>query len=139
MTIITGRFSRRSLLLGAAAGSVPAIAGATHQIGPANFPTLPAAPADPLAEAIADYYAGTARFHAIPSDSITMENEEGFVQATYGPAFDRLCEDCPPATSVRGVAAAIRYTLKEDLLCSCSAEGVLKAAALAFLEREDMS
>lgn len=90
---------------------------------------------DPLADTIAEYYAGVAAFEAIPGGMITFANEEDFVQATYGPASHRLWKDCPPATSLRGVAEAIRYTLADKCITSRSAENTL-IAALAFLERE---
>ncbi|AEH87037.1 hypothetical protein [Mesorhizobium opportunistum] len=90
---------------------------------------------DPLADAIADYRAGMAAFAAIPSELIDVENEESHVMATYGPAHDRLWHDCPPATSLRGVAEAIRYTLQEDCIVCSSAENTLEAA-LAFLVKE---
>ena len=91
--------------------------------------------ADPLADAIAEYRAGMADFAAIPSELIHMENEEAHVMATYGPAFERLWGDCPPATSLRGVAEAIRFTIESQSICCSSSENTLEAA-LAFLERE---
>ncbi|RJT31893.1 hypothetical protein D3227_28050 [Mesorhizobium waimense] len=125
---IIGRFSRRALFL-AAIASVPAIGAAI---------AAPAVSPDPLVDAIAEYNARAAEFAAIPSDLIDMGNEEAFVAATYGPAFDRLWKDCPAATSLQGVAEAIRYALKENCICSSSAENVLKSA-LAFLDGERAS
>ncbi|PBB77894.1 hypothetical protein CK218_27720 [Mesorhizobium sp. WSM3879] len=90
---------------------------------------------DPLADLIAEYYAKSDEFAAIPDEMLTRENEEDFVMATYGPAADRLWKDCPPATSLRGVAEAIRYALGEKCMVSVSAENTLQAA-LAFLDRE---
>ncbi|MER8373915.1 hypothetical protein [Mesorhizobium sp. M1406] len=91
--------------------------------------------ADPLADAITEYRAGAAQFAAIPSELIDIGNEEDFVQATYGPAFDRLWDDCPPATSLRGVAEAIRFTIESRCIACSSSENTL-VAALAFLEQE---
>jgi hypothetical protein len=132
--------SRRALL--GAIASVPAMGAATAAFAVStppkvfpNFGNAPAEHADPLADTIAEYRAGSAQFAAIPSDLIDMGNEEDFVMATYGPAFDRLWDDCPPATSLRGVAEAIRFTIESQSICCSSSENTLEAA-LAFLERE---
>ncbi|MER8845949.1 hypothetical protein [Mesorhizobium australicum] len=93
---------------------------------------------DPLADTLAEYYAGMADFGAIPSDLLDMHNEEDFIQATYGPAFETLWRNCPPATSLRGAVEAIRYALETGSICSTSAENTLKAA-LAFLDQERVS
>lgn len=128
---MTSQAMTRRAALGALA-TLPAMAGATA------LPVALAATAtisDPLAETIRAYRVGVAVFRVIPSEVITMENEEDIVQSTYGPAFDKLWKDCPPATSLHGVAEAIRYALEEDALMCCSAENTLKAA-LAFLDQE---
>jgi hypothetical protein len=125
----TSIIDRRGLLTGAIA-SVPAI-GVAAAAESTDVDFRP----DPLADAIADYRAGMAKFAAIPSEMIDIDNEEDLVQATYGPAFDRLWQDCPPATSLRGVAEAIRFTLESQSIACSSAENTLEAA-LAFLERE---
>ncbi|TIV71514.1 MAG: hypothetical protein E5V89_09785 [Mesorhizobium sp.] len=121
----------RRAALGALA-SLPAVAGATALPVALEASTTIS---DPLADAINAYYTGMAYFAAIPSELIDRENEEDFVQATYGPAFDRLWKDCPPATSLHGVAEAIRYALGSDSITSGSAENTLQAA-LAYLDRE---
>ena len=135
MTTITRRQAISTL------GSVSAIAGAGSAFAssaisqPADAPPVLAASSDPLVDAIAEYYAGMAKFMAIPSDLIDMGDEEAFVAATYGPAFDRLWDNCPPATSLQGVAEAIRHTLKERCVVASNAENVLKSA-LAFLDEQ---
>jgi hypothetical protein len=129
MNAIATTIDRRGLLVGLA--SLPVIGGAVALSPPATA-------SDPLAEAIAEYRAGMADFAAIPSDDITMENEEAHVMATYGPSFDRLWHDCPPATSLRGVAEAIRFTIESQSICCSSSENTLRAA-LAFLDRERVS
>ncbi|RUX23779.1 hypothetical protein EOA13_33025 [Mesorhizobium sp. M7A.F.Ca.US.011.01.1.1] len=121
-------FSRRLALLG---GLLAAALAAT----PRAHAGVNKGQADPLADAIAEYRAGMADFAAIPSELIDMENEEKFVMATYGPAFERLWSDCPPATSLRGVAEAIRFTIESQSICCSSSENTLQAA-LAFLEQE---
>ena len=118
-------FSRRLALLG----------GLSAAAALAAVPRAHAAAQDPLADAIAAYHAGMADFMAIPEAQITMGNEEDLVMATYGPAHDRLWHDCPPATSLRGVAEAIRYTLQENCIACSSAENTLESA-LAFLVKE---
>lgn len=123
---MTTTMTRRAAL--GAVASIPAIGAATAA-------PMTLADSDPLADAIAKYRAGAAQFAAIPSEEITMENEEAMVMATYGPAFDKLWDDCPPATSLRGVAEAIRYTLEENCIGASSAENTLRAA-LAFLDQE---
>lgn len=84
---------------------------------------------------MAAYHAWMADFMAIPEGQITRDNEEALVTATYGPAHDRLWHECPPATSLRGVAEAIRYTLRENCILCSPAENTLESA-LAFLVRE---
>ncbi|TGP26416.1 MULTISPECIES: hypothetical protein [unclassified Mesorhizobium] len=126
MQIITGRFSRRAMLIGAA--SVPTVAGAVALPMP-----LPAS--DPLADLIAEYYAKADEFAAIPDELITRENEDTLVDATYGPARYRLWKDTPQPTTLRGVAEALRYAIREDGFIDHVAENVIKAS-LAFLDRE---
>ncbi|OBQ96035.1 hypothetical protein [Mesorhizobium sp. AA23] len=121
----------RRAALGALA-SLPAMAGATA------LPVALAATAtisDPLAETIRAYRVGVAVFRVIPSEFITTENEEDIVQSTYGPASDRLWNDTPQPTTLRGVAEAMRYAIEEDAFIDHGAEKVIKAA-LAFLDRE---
>ncbi|ESY72789.1 hypothetical protein X743_14860 [Mesorhizobium sp. LNHC252B00] len=124
-------FNRRLALLGGLSAAALAATPRAHA-------GVNKGQADPLAEAIADYRTGMAQFAAIPSDDITMENEDDHVMSTYGPAHDRLWNNCPPATSLRGVAEAIRYTLESDCIIASSAENTLKAA-LAFLDQERVS
>ncbi|MCH4556665.1 hypothetical protein ACVILI_003447 [Mesorhizobium sp. USDA 4775] len=141
---IIGRFSRRALLgaFAAVGSSTAAIAGvATSPKVFPDFGEIQAAPvgqADPFVETIAEYYAGAAEFAAFPDELIDMGDEEAFVMATYGPAFDRLWKDCPPATSLQGVAEAIRFTLGENCIGASSAEDVLRSA-LAFLDGKQSS
>ncbi|PBB80973.1 hypothetical protein CK218_11260 [Mesorhizobium sp. WSM3879] len=121
----------RRAALGALA-SLPAMAGATA------LPVALAAPAtisDPLADLIAEYYAKADEFAAIPGELITRENEDSLVDATYGPARDRLWKDTPLPTTLRGVAEALRYAIREDGFIDSVAENVIKAS-LAFLDRE---
>ncbi|ESX95729.1 hypothetical protein [Mesorhizobium sp. LNJC405B00] len=99
MTSQATTIDRRGLLVGLA--SLPAIAGAVALAPRAKAP-------DPLADTIAEYYAKLAEFEAIPSHHLTMENENAYVAATYGPLDDKLWHATPPATSNRGVAEAIR-------------------------------
>ncbi|MDG4898794.1 hypothetical protein P9272_35500 [Mesorhizobium sp. WSM4976] len=126
-TTIIGRFSRRRILTGMA--TVPILGTA------ATAPAAANAMVDPLADTIAEYNAKMAEFMAIPADQITVENEEALVSATYGPANERLWHDAPPAISLRGVAEAIRHTLKQDVVLDVTCENSLRSA-LAFLERE---
>ncbi|RUY10303.1 hypothetical protein [Mesorhizobium sp. M2A.F.Ca.ET.039.01.1.1] len=180
MQIVTGRFSRRAMFVGAMA-SLPAIAvagsalaataaetpderavrlanelseamngfmtpaggtpGWVAHVGPSNHPDpiwfsqdAGSAP-DPLADTIAEYNTKVAEFSAIPEKQITSDEiEEAFVMATYGPASDRLCYATPPATSLRGVAEAIRYAIDQKAFIDIPAERVVKSA-LAYLER----
>ncbi|RAZ90180.1 hypothetical protein DPM33_15240 [Mesorhizobium hawassense] len=90
---------------------------------------------DPLADTIAEYNAKLAEFSAIPVEQfVSSEVEEDIVMATYGPASDRLCYATPPATSLRGVAEAIRYAIDQRAFIDIAAERVVKSA-LAYLER----
>jgi len=91
--------------------------------------------ADPLADVINAYRQGISEFNLIPVELITRENEEAFVMATYGPASDQLFEGAPPATSLRGVREAIRYSLEQDALLDDSAENALRSA-LTYLDAQ---
>ncbi|RWN31739.1 hypothetical protein [Mesorhizobium sp.] len=126
--------NRRRLLLGLAAGAT-----ATGATAPALAAASTAAQQldlhDPLADTIVEYRTKLAVFHAIPTDDITEANEDDLMTATYGPAAYRLWKATPAATSLRGVAEAIRYAFEEDAFIDRSAESVL-LSALAFLERE---
>ncbi|TGP55780.1 hypothetical protein EN868_11700 [Mesorhizobium sp. M2D.F.Ca.ET.225.01.1.1] len=120
----------RRAALGALA-SLPAIAGATA------LPVALAA-ADPLADLIAEYRAKIAEFEAIPDEVLTKENEEALVQATYGPVSDRLYNNPPTPTSLRGVAEAMRHAIEDKAFCDHGDERLI-AMALAFLDREVLS
>lgn len=88
---------------------------------------------DPLADVIIEYRAGVAALNAIPIGEITKENEDAIVYASYGQASDRIHYSTPSATSLRGVAEAIRYTLDADALVDQGCEKVLRSA-LAYLD-----
>ncbi|RWE12435.1 MAG: hypothetical protein EOS61_14930 [Mesorhizobium sp.] len=179
MQIVTGRFSRRTMLVGAIS-SLPAIAGSgsvlaaataetpderavrlanelsdamngfmtpagstpnwVAHVGPSNHPDPiwfsqdSGSASDPLADTIAEYNAKLAEFSAIPVEQfVSSEVEEDIVMATYGPASDRLCYATPPATSLRGVAEAMRYAIDQRAIIDIAVERVLKSA-LAYLE-----
>ncbi|RWK35475.1 hypothetical protein [Mesorhizobium sp.] len=122
--------SRRLILAGLA--SLPAMGGAAA--APAMSTQVDTGP-DPLADLLAELIARRAEFRAIPSEMFTEENEEDLVKATYGPAADRLWNETPQPTTLRGVAEAMRYAIEEDAFIDYGAEKVIKAA-LAFLDRE---
>lgn len=112
--------SRRAALMGLAASSAAVLPAAA---APAN---------DPLFAAILDYRAGNAAFEALPIAE-TQEDENAQVRATYGPPMQRLNSWSAPATSLRGVAEAIRIVLDEDDF-GCFLSRPVLSAALAYLD-----
>lgn len=105
-----------------------------------SIATIPAAelaaPADDqLAAAIEAYRAGLAAFAAIPESELTPENEEEFIERTYGSAREFLWSHTPPAASLAGVREAIRLALDEDAFICRMSENVLRSA-LAYLDAQ---
>ncbi|MDG4889291.1 hypothetical protein [Mesorhizobium sp. WSM4887] len=124
------KLNRRAAL--GALATLPAMAGATA-LPVALAATAAATISDPLADLLAELIARRAEFRAIPSEMITEDNEEDLIKATYGPASDRLWNETPQPTTLRGVAEAMRYAIEEDAFIDYGAEKVIKAA-LAFLD-----
>lgn len=90
---------------------------------------------DPLLQAIVDMEAGDAAYNALP-DELTNNRElqSAVIAATYGPPYDRLRFDPPPATTRAGALAALRlardYEVEDEIVPN------MIAAALAFFEAE---
>ena len=120
----TSAFSRRAVLR----ATIPTIAGA------AALPALVASPnvPDALYDAIMAYRAGNAAFDALLLTDI-QEEEDAQVHATYGPPMQRLTDWSAPATSLRGVAEAIRIILDEESFSCFTTEPLLRAS-LAYLD-----
>ncbi|RWN06685.1 MAG: hypothetical protein EOR88_31835 [Mesorhizobium sp.] len=129
---MTQLMTRRAALRGIA--SIPAMAGATALPVALAAATVP----DPLADLLTELYVKRAEFDAIPAELVTFENEDHLVEATYGPANDRLWHHTPEPTTLRGVAEAMRYAIQEEAFLDRVAESVVKAA-LAFLDRQVLS
>lgn len=88
---------------------------------------------DPLAETIEAYNVGVAKFNAIPSEQITIANEQSLVEATYGPAWDRILEWNEPALTRQGAIAALTFMGEQDVFMDDCGEP-LRLAVLRFLE-----
>jgi len=87
---------------------------------------------DPIIAAIQDFHNGCARFNAT-RDTVTHENEEEIVQATYGPAQDRLTDWNEPAHTREGAIAALEFMKEQNVFIDDTGEGMRKAV-LGYLE-----
>ncbi|MBS7543209.1 hypothetical protein [Ancylobacter oerskovii] len=117
---------RRQMILGVAAAAVPLPAVAT----------LPAA--DPLAAALADYKVQSHRFNTELPDDYSDEQANAFADETYGRVY--YMDPLPAATTLTGVAAALRTMLSEAERGAELDDFIERniRAALAYFEREGM-